>query len=51
VEEFLGAKYDKRKCYEADSCDGGVGKIGAGCYKWSKGVNSKRQSWDDVKNK
>jgi hypothetical protein len=51
VKEFLGAKCDKRKCYEADSCDGGLSQSGGGCYKWSKGANGKRQSWDDVKGK
>jgi len=51
AKEFLGTKYDKRECYEADSCDGGLSQSGGGCYKWSKGANGKRQSWDDVRDK
>jgi len=51
VKEFLGAKYDKSKCYEADSCDGGLSQSGGGCYKWSKGASGKRQSWDDARDK
>ena len=26
-------------------------RVAADVIKWSKGVNGKRQSWDDVKNK
>lgn len=35
---------NKKKCFELDSCDGGLGKSG-GCYKWSSGPNAKRQAW------
>ena len=36
---------DKGQCYQLDSCDGGKGLSGGGCYKWAAGPNAARQPW------
>lgn len=32
-------------CFAADSCDGGLGQSGGGCYKWAAGSDAPRTSW------
>lgn len=49
VKDALGKKYSKEECFAADSCDGGLGESGGGCYKWAKTASSSRFSWDEVK--
>ena len=47
AEEVMGDKYNKSSCYAADSCHGGLGQSGGGCYKWSVGPNGKAIAWDN----
>ena len=42
----LRASYDKQRCFEADSCSGGLGGSGGGCYKWSEGPEADAVPWD-----
>jgi hypothetical protein len=49
TQDYFGEKYDKKECFGADSCDGGLGKSGGGCYKWAKTANGPRLEWDKVK--
>jgi len=35
----------KQTCFGLDSCDGGLGQSGGGCYKWSAGPDSPRERW------
>ncbi|HET7335961.1 MAG TPA: hypothetical protein VFI93_12660 [Rhizomicrobium sp.] len=37
----------KRACFAQDSCDGGLGRSGGGCYKWATGPDATRESWGD----
>jgi hypothetical protein len=34
-----------RDCFAADSCDGGLGRSGGGCYKWATGSDAPRAPW------
>ena len=36
---------DKQQCFNLDSCDGGKGESGGGCYKWAADANAERQPW------
>ena len=45
TENFFGEKYNKKECFELDSCDGGLGKSGGGCYKWAETANDPRLVW------
>ncbi|NEQ37391.1 MAG: hypothetical protein F6K40_14410 [Okeania sp. SIO3I5] len=36
---------DKEQCYALDSCDGGLGESGGGCYKWAITADSPRIPW------
>lgn len=36
----------KEQCYSMDSCDGGEGMSGGGCYKWAKSAQGDREPWD-----
>ena len=45
ADKVYGRKLSKKKCYELDSCDGGLGKSGGGCYKWSVGPEGARIPW------
>lgn len=36
---------DKGACYALDSCDGGLGQSGGGCYKWAAGTSAPRHPW------
>ncbi len=36
---------DKQACFELDSCDGGAGRSGGGCYKWADYPEAPRQPW------
>jgi V8-like Glu-specific endopeptidase len=33
------------QCYEMDSCDGGLGYSGGGCYKWASSSEAPRTPW------
>lgn len=33
------------QCFAQDSCDGGEGRSGGGCYKWAAGPDAPRQPW------
>jgi len=46
AEEVIGDKYNKSSCYAKDSCHGGLGQSGGGCYKWSVRPNDKAISWN-----
>jgi hypothetical protein len=35
----------KQECFEADSCDGGKGLSGGGCYKWATWPDAPRIEW------
>ena len=35
----------KKQCFNLDSCNGGKGFSGGGCYKWAKSSNDKASSW------
>ncbi|MGE0597371.1 MAG: hypothetical protein AB7P07_13490 [Hyphomonadaceae bacterium] len=35
----------ERACFEMDSCDGGLGHSGGGCYMWTRDLNGPRQPW------
>lgn len=41
----------KDECYSMDSCDGGEGLSGGGCYKWAKSAQSEREPWDNQSKK
>ena len=45
TEIALSQAYTYQQCFEADSCDGGLGASGGGCYKWSNTANSPRLPW------
>ena len=36
---------DKEECYALDSCDGGLGQSGGGCYKWAITADGDRIPW------
>lgn len=44
-EEAIGEEYSKTACYAADSCNGGLGQSGGGCYKWSVGAKGDALPW------
>lgn len=33
------------QCYEQDSCSGGLGRSGGGCYKWASGPYAPAERW------
>ncbi len=35
------------QCYALDSCAGGLGESGGGCYKWADGPDGDAYPWDD----
>jgi hypothetical protein len=35
----------KQECFELDSCDGGLGRPGGGCYKWATSPDAPRIKW------
>ena len=36
----------KQECYALDSCDGGLGQSGGGCYKWAMTADGPRDTWN-----
>ena len=36
---------DKDECFNLDSCDGGNGASGGGCYKWAASADAPRDPW------
>jgi len=46
VTEISLFNISKAECFALDSCDGGLGLSGGGCYKWAEGANEPRESWD-----
>lgn len=47
--EAFGGTFDKEYCYKVDSCSGGLGMSGGGCYKWAKSTDAPGESWGDVR--
>ncbi len=47
--EVLKRNLSEFECYQMDSCDGGLGQSGGGCYKWSILPISKPVGWDKFK--
>ncbi|WYD81946.1 MAG: hypothetical protein V8K32_06080 [Candidatus Electrothrix gigas] len=45
VDAPQGNNISKLECYELDSCDGGKGKSGGGCYKWATSADGERMPW------
>lgn len=43
--EVYGAELSKEQCYQLDSCDGGMGMSGGGCYKWASSEDAEREPW------
>lgn len=39
---------DAELCFEMDSCSGGVGLSGGGCYKWAVAPNASPTPWSDL---
>jgi hypothetical protein len=39
---------EKELCFEMDSCSGGVGMSGGGCYKWATGPDAPAVSWGEL---
>jgi hypothetical protein len=37
----------REECFNLDSCDGGKGLSGGGCYKWAECSDCERQAWTD----
>lgn len=37
----------ERQCFEMDSCDGGLGYSGGGCYMWSTAADAPRRPWSN----
>ena len=35
----------KKQCFELDSCSGGQGMSGGGCYKWAPNTDAKARPW------
>lgn len=35
----------KAACHDLDSCDGGSGHSGGGCYKWATAPEAERDAW------
>lgn len=35
----------RQLCYQLDSCNGGEGASGGGCYKWTVGPNDPQNRW------
>ncbi len=38
-------QHDFQSCYQLDSCDGGLGRSGGGCYKWADCPTCTRHPW------
>jgi hypothetical protein len=43
--EFSGV--DQAGCFSLDSCSGGEGASGGGCYKWASGADAPARPWRD----
>jgi hypothetical protein len=43
---WIPAGKNQRACFELDSCGGGLGRSGGGCYKWSATSASPGIAWD-----
>lgn len=35
----------RQRCFELDSCSGGRGDSGGGCYKWAASANAPQNNW------
>lgn len=47
---WLGrSEHDRNACYAQDSCDGGLGRSGGGCYKWADCPTCKRYPWSNTR--
>jgi hypothetical protein len=36
---------NKQECFALDSCSGGLGQSGGGCYKWARGADKPGVKW------
>lgn len=45
AETVYGRELLKSDCYALDSCGGGLGQSGGGCYKWSAGPDAPSEAW------
>jgi hypothetical protein len=43
--EAMAGVPNKQACFELDSCSGGQGQSGGGCYKWASGPDAKGEKW------
>ena len=43
--DWVPYNLDYDGCKAADSCSGGGGQSGGGCYKWTVGANDPFTSW------
>lgn len=43
--EAMPQVYTREECYQLDSCSGGLGMSGGGCYKWSTGPDGPQGRW------
>lgn len=41
----VGEELSKRECRTFDSCYGGKGKSGGGCYKWATSPDASGEGW------
>lgn len=44
-EVHVGEELSKRECRNMDSCYGGEGKSGGGCYKWATSPDAQGDAW------
>lgn len=42
---WVSTSLDFQSCYAQDSCDGGLGESGGGCYKWADCSDCERYPW------
>ena len=43
--QYAGWVTSYDECYALDSCDGGLGQSGGGCYKWADSADGERYPW------
>ena len=46
AEDIYKKVLTKEECFQLDSCDGGKGLSGGGCYKWASSAIADRESWN-----
>ena len=43
--EVMPSAETRTRCYELDSCSGGLGQSGGGCYKWTTSPSAPQNTW------